>query len=100
MNVHDIVKTLPYPELVRLLQDLKTGAGQLTFLVEQRIKDLETASRKACASCGTGFSGEAPYTLVFGPESFRKKASFCGMDCLEDFQRDLREMSTKRLTEQ
>jgi hypothetical protein len=92
IELADMVKMLPYDKLIHLLQDIETGGNQLRFMLQERIKELEKTKQKVCASCGIEFSSDAPYTMVFGPVDMRKKASFCGLDCMNTFTKQLEEL--------
>ncbi|MGM5483832.1 MAG: hypothetical protein ACQER9_02850 [Nanobdellota archaeon] len=87
-----LLGSLNYDELLRLQRDLSSGGLYLNHLVNKKIQEVETSGRSVCASCGCDFeeSKTSPYTLVFGENTIKKKASFCGLDCMEDFLRDLR----------
>jgi hypothetical protein len=77
---------LEYNELQRLYKDLHSGAYLMKHLVAKKINDLETKDRPMCASCNKNIQSEREevYTLLFG-NNIKKKASFCGMDCLNGF---------------
>ncbi|MFW5747080.1 MAG: hypothetical protein ACOCWQ_06040 [Nanoarchaeota archaeon] len=98
MKVRTMIHLLPHSELQKLARDLQSGGYHLKRLVDKRIQELETSDRGVCAFCGNPLTkNEAPYTLMFGPQDFRKKASFCGIDCLEAFNRNLRNLQEKHL---
>ena len=93
----EVVDILDYNELMRFKGDLDTGAITLKKLLEDRIKRKLKEHEKVCATCSgeLNFYKTNNYTLVFGPDDFKKKASFCGLDCLEYFIIKLKEMKTK-----
>ena len=93
----EVVDILDYNELMRFKGDLDTGAITLKKLLEDRIKRKLKEHEKVCATCSgeLNFYKTNNYTLVFGPDDFKKKASFCGIDCLEYFIIKLKEMKTK-----
>lgn len=78
---------LEYHELQKLKRDIDSGSLLFKHIVESKIAEVEHSDRQLCASCGTIMSKENSevYTLLFGAQSIRKKASFCGTDCLHDF---------------
>ena len=93
----DVMDILDYNELMRFKSDLDSGAVTLKKLLEEKIKKKLKEHEKICATCSNNlnFYKTNNYTLVFGPDDFKKKASFCGLDCLEYFMIKLKEMKTK-----
>lgn len=87
-----MIESLSLRGLELLKHDLELGGKQTLALVEKKITQLELQHRKICATCGNGVT-TTNYTLLFGPHDLRKKASFCGIDCLERFQQRLRSFS-------
>ncbi len=94
----ELIDILDYNELMRFKQDLDSGAITLKRLLEEKIKKRLKEHEKICATCSNtlNFYKTNNYTLIFGPDDFKKKASFCGLDCLEYFIIKLKEMRTKR----
>ncbi|USN45189.1 MAG: hypothetical protein H6502_03970 [Candidatus Woesearchaeota archaeon] len=78
-----VIETLSYEELLHLEQHLQLG--NITSMVSARRELLETTRQKICPSCGGNVLEEKCYTLIFGQGYFRKKANFCGNDCLSEF---------------
>lgn len=93
----EVIEILDYNELMRFKSDLDTGAITLKRLLEEKIKKKLKEHEKICATCSNDldFYKTNNYTLVFGPDDFRKKASFCGLDCLEYFMIKLKDMKAK-----
>ena len=93
----EMVDVLDYSELMRLKSDIDTGAITIKKLVEEKIKKSLKEHEKNCATCSgeLNFYKTSNYTIVFGPDDFRKKASFCGLDCLEYFVNKLKDMKSK-----
>ena len=93
----EIMDILDYNELMRFKNDLDTGAITLKRLLEEKIKKKLKEHEKICATCSNNldFYKTNNYTLVFGPDDFKKKASFCGLDCLEYFIIKLKDIKTK-----
>mgnify|MGYP006310891303 FL=1 len=81
-----ILGALEYNELQKLQKDLHSGAYLMKHLVSKKINEIETKDRPLCASCNKNIETgkEEVYTLLFG-NNIKKKASFCGMDCLHGF---------------
>ena len=90
----DVVDVLDYNELMRFKSDLDSGAITIKKLLEERIRKKLKEHEKACATCSSTLNFYKPnnYTLVFGRDDFKKKASFCGLDCLEYFIINLKEL--------
>ena len=93
----EVMDILDYNELMRFKNDLDSGAITLKTLVEEKIKKQLKEHEKICATCSSqlNFYKTHNYTLLFGPDDFKKKASFCGLDCLEYFIIKLKDMKTK-----
>ena len=90
----DVVDVLDYNELMRFKTDLDSGAIAIKKLLEERIKKKLKEHERLCATCSNtlNFYRSSNYTLIFGPDDFKKKASFCGLDCLEYFIIKLKEL--------
>ena len=93
----DVFDVLDYNELMRFKGDMDTGAVTIKRLLEEKIKRKLKEHEKVCATCSNNlnFYKTSNYTLVFGPDDFKKKASFCGLDCLEYFIIKMKEMRSK-----
>ena len=82
-----IINSLDYKELKAIQKDL--AEGNMGKLVAEKISNLEKSTgfdNKVCPTCGNKINEKvARYTLIFGPGDFKKKASFCGHDCLTFF---------------
>ncbi len=74
-------------DLYKLQYDLKSNQGLvLQKLIDDKIKAIENQKRQFCAVCGTDLKGkDNTLTLLFGPDDFRRKGSFCEIDCMEYF---------------
>ena len=93
----EIFDMLDYNELMRFKSDLDSGSVMAKKMLEERIKKRLKEHEKVCATCSSqlNFYRKSNYTLVFGPDDFKKKASFCGLDCLEYFILKLKDMQSK-----
>ena len=93
----EVFDVLDYDELMRFKNDFDSGAITLKKLLEERIKKKLKEHEKVCATCSNqlNFYKTNNYTLIFGPDDFKKKASFCGLDCLEYFVIKMKDMKTK-----
>ena len=96
-----LLGSLDFTELQKVKRDLDSGSLLFKHIVNQKIAEVEHSDRHVCASCGAMMSKEKHevYTLLFGAQSIRKKASFCGTDCLQDFLEDIRDTSKRRFIE-
>ena len=94
----EMFDVLDYNELMRFKNDLDSGAITAKKLLEEKIKNKLKEHEKVCAICSNNldFYKTNNYTLLFGPDDFKKKASFCGLDCLEYFIIKLKDMKTKQ----
>ncbi len=92
-GIKDAINGMDYNELMGIKIDLEGGGMQLRKLVTQKIKEKEKLHEKRCAVCSSEIDcyGTGNYTLLFGPEDFKKKASFCAIDCLEYFLSRMKE---------
>ena len=82
-----IINSLDYKELKAIQKDL--AEGNMGKLIAEKIFNIEKSigvDDKVCPTCENKINEkEAHYTLIFGPVDFKKKASFCGHDCLTFF---------------
>ncbi|MBI2522902.1 hypothetical protein HYW19_00780 [Candidatus Woesearchaeota archaeon] len=86
-RINEFLNSLEHYELVKLKQELEKGSLDITKVIHEKIKEHERTHGKVCATCSNTMDpfSTSNYTIVFGPDDFRKKASFCGLDCLEYF---------------
>ena len=78
-----IIKSLSYEEIKALERDL--NEGNIEKLIKDRLLQFEKGKRICPVCYKTIEEGDEHYTLTFGPKDFKKKATFCGVDCLEFF---------------
>ena len=88
------LSSLEHYELVRLKQEIEKGNLDMEKEIQENIKERERKHSKFCATCSNNLDlyNTNNYTIIFGPEDFKKKASFCGLDCLEYFLIKLKQM--------
>lgn len=93
----DVFEILDYNELMRFKTDVDSGAVAVKRLLEEKIKMRMKEHEKVCVTCSNNlnFYRSNNYTLVFGPDDFKRKASFCGLDCLEYFILKMKEMKSR-----
>jgi hypothetical protein len=95
LRMRDVVENLEHDELVKVIKDIEeTGGLHLKNLVKEQIKENEKLHDNCCAICSNKLdpSSTNNYTLIFEPDDFRKKASFCALDCLEYFLGNLKKI--------
>ena len=88
------LSSLEHYELVRLKQEIEKGNLDMEKEIQENIKERERKHSKFCTTCSNDLDlyNTNNYTIVFGPDDFKKKASFCGLDCLEYFLIKLKQM--------
>ena len=81
------LSSLEHYELIKLKKEIEKGNLDVEKEIQEYIKDHEKKHKKCCTTCSNtlDYYNINNYTIIFGPEDFRKKASFCGLDCLEYF---------------
>jgi hypothetical protein len=92
-----LLYSLTYQQLLELEFELAKGAPNLKNHVINLKERLELQQKSVCASCGTRLDPDRHQvlTLVFGPTDFRKKGSFCGIDCHKEFLNRLEQYTPK-----
>ncbi len=90
----EFLDSLEHYELIKLKQELEKGNLEIGKAIQENIKKHEKKHAKYCATCSNILDpyNTNNYTLIFGPDDFRKKASFCGLDCLEYFLTKLKQI--------
>jgi len=86
-RLRDMINSLEYDEILKVKRDLDAGAHHLKNFLKTKIREHQKEHSSICATCNSEIIGESTqnFTLIFGPDSFRKKASFCAIDCMEYF---------------
>jgi hypothetical protein len=84
-----IIDNLNYDELKAIKKDL--DSGNIERLIKEKIMHFDKG-RKICPVCYRTIEGDDEhFTLIFGSSDFKKKASFCALDCLEFFISKIKE---------
>jgi hypothetical protein len=93
-RLRDIIHTIDYYELLKIKKDLQDGGIHLKKFVEDEIKKRQVHHHITCSTCGIDIDPKSTVTttLIFGPDDFKKKATFCGKDCLQYFIQSMDEM--------
>lgn len=86
----NILQTMDYNDLRQLKWDLDKGNFDFNAALMDIIRKKEKTHKKYCSCCGSDIlPSENSYTMLFGPDDFRKKATFCGRDCMASFMQKL-----------
>ncbi len=98
-TIVDIVGSLDYENLVELQRDLLSGGTGIKQVVSSKLKEITATEVRVCATCGGSISMRVAneLTLIFGPSDFKKRASFCAIDCMEYFTTNLKRISAKKV---
>jgi hypothetical protein len=93
-RLRDVIDSIDYYELLKIKKDLDEGGIHLNRFIQSEIKKRHSQHHVLCSTCGTEIDSKSSNTstLVFGPDDFKKKATFCGKDCLEYFIKSMDEM--------
>jgi len=93
-RLNEFLNSLEHYELVKLKQELEKGTISVAKVLQEKIRELEKKHAGCCTTCSNTLDpyNTNNYTIIFGPDDFRKKASFCGLDCLEYFLIKLKQM--------
>lgn len=86
-RLRDVIDKIDYYELLKIKKDLDNGGKHLNDFISQEIDHRNKHHHVYCATCDCEIDPKSSETttLVFGPADFRKKATFCGRDCLNHF---------------
>ena len=100
-KIKEFLNSLEHYELMHLRQELEKGKLSLLKEIQEKIKELEKQHGGICATCSNDLDpyNSNSYTIMFGQEDFKKKASFCGLDCLEYFLAHLKKIKGAEKTE-
>ena len=91
-KIREAIHTLSFEEIKQLEQEIKSGSIELKKTMFERMQELDNVT-KFCAVCFNNIRDtEYTYSILFGPKDFRRKASFCAIDCMEYFTTHLKEM--------
>lgn len=90
-RLKEMIGMLEHEELIGMRKDLMKGGAVIRSLINDQIKDNEKRHQKYCTVCASDINMGSPsnFTLIFGPDDFRKKATFCAADCLKYFINNL-----------
>jgi len=96
MLFRDLIDNLDYEELVKIKKDLDLGGVHIKRLINFKIKEKEMLHKRTCAHCGKEIDpfNLNNYTVIFGPEDFKKKVTFCAYDCMKYFMDSLNSLKS------
>ncbi len=94
----EFLEDLNYNELLDLQKSVKDKDSDIRKVLDNHVDVVERMNARVCATCGNQLLPNNTKNLVlhFGPEDFKKKASFCAFDCLEFFVEQLKAMENKK----
>ena len=92
--LRDVIHNLEHAELMDIKKDIEKGGLRLKKLVEEQITENEKKHEAYCAVCASDIDPNSTmnFTVIFGPEGFKKKATFCAVDCLKYFISNLEQL--------
>ena len=96
-KLREVIDSLDHGELLKIKKDIDAGGLHLKRFIHEKIKENEKKHEQYCAVCSSKIDpySMSTFTLVFGPADFKKKASFCAVDCLKYFLKSLEELKKK-----
>ena len=99
-RLRDILDLLEYNELLKMKEDIKKGGEGIRLLVDNRIKEELKKHSLYCSVCANKIEpvSTTTFTLMFGPDDFKKRASFCATDCLEYFLGTVKKLQEREET--
>ncbi len=93
----EFLENLDYNEVLDLKKQIKEPNSTIKEVLMNHIDVIERMNSRVCATCGNQLNITTKnLTLHFGPEDFKKKASFCAFDCLEFFLQQLKQIEMKK----
>jgi hypothetical protein len=93
----DVISLLEYEELLRVKSDLNKGGDGIRILLDNKIKEEVKKKNSFCAVCASKIEPESTtkFHLAFGPDELKKEISFCAVDCMEYFLKELKKVKLK-----
>ena len=90
----EVMDMVDFSELLKMKRDLDNGGEEINKIVEERIRKEIKKNEICCTVCTNKIKrhSENNFMLVFGPEEFKRKANFCGIDCMEYFTTHLKQL--------
>ena len=93
-KLREVMDYIEYDELIKIRKDISMGGIHLLQLVDQKLKEETKKHDVYCSICNARLElySVNNFTLIFGPDDLRKKASFCAIDCMEYFLKNLKDL--------
>ncbi|MBI2147693.1 hypothetical protein HYU19_04410 [Candidatus Woesearchaeota archaeon] len=93
-KLREVIEYLDYDELQKMKKDLTLGGVHLFRLVDEQIQRESLEHEYYCSICNAKIDQESTnnFTLLFGPEGIKRKATFCAIDCMEYFLNNLKDL--------
>ena len=93
----EFLENLDYNELLEFQKQMKEGNSTVKEVLTNHVDVVEKINSRVCATCGNQLDMTTKnLALHFGPENFKKKATFCAFDCLEFFLTQLKDIEIKK----
>lgn len=93
----EFLENLEYNEVLDFKKQIKEGNSTIKEVLNNHLDVMERMNSRVCATCGNQLNLDTKnLVLHFGPEDFKKKASFCAFDCLEFFLQQLKNIEMKK----
>ena len=91
-GLKEVIEDLSYDQLKELEYNIKKGS-YMKGDIKKKIDEIDKRNARICATCGKPLDAFSltNFSLMFGPDDFKKRASFCAFDCLEYFTKKLKE---------
>lgn len=90
----EVVDMIEFNELVNMKRDIDKGGLEVSRVITQKIKEELKKHDVCCTTCSAKIDpyNTSNFTLIFGPEDLKKRATFCALDCMEYFIENLKDM--------
>ncbi|PIN85905.1 hypothetical protein COV19_07480 [Candidatus Woesearchaeota archaeon CG10_big_fil_rev_8_21_14_0_10_44_13] len=90
----EVVEMIDFNELVNMKRDIDKGGMEINQVLTQKIKEELKKHNVYCSICNAKIDpySTSNFTLIFGPEDLKKKATFCALDCMEYFLKNLKDL--------
>jgi len=93
----EFLENLDYNEVLEFQRQVKDKESLIRTILNDHLSVIEKINARVCATCGNELNLQSKnLTLHFGPEDFKKKASFCAFDCLDFFMDQLKAIEMKK----
>lgn len=96
-RLKDMLDKIEHQDLVNMKQDVISGGVYLLNLLNEAIEKNEKEHCCSCSNCTNEIDPKSTDTLtvMFGPNGFKKKATFCAKDCMDYFMQKLETINAR-----